>query len=93
MGEASWLGICVETLNWSSSPAVLCGRSSYRLINSLIIHYKVCAHRGVAGRAVLTKLRAGAAPRSRGLSVGDAQNASLPRGFIPNVLSFNGLKN
>lgn len=93
--EASWLGAWIETLNWSSSPAVLCGRISYRLINSLIINYSVCACRGVAGRIVVKgdyKVQDKSCSSLQTVEVSAVMHKVLLlwSGFVLNVLSFIG---
>ena len=93
--EASWLGTWVETLNWSSSPTVLCGRISCRLINSLIIYYSACACRGVTGRTVVKsdyKMQDKSRSSVRTVEVSAVMHKVLWlwSGFMLNVLSFKG---
>lgn len=96
--EASWLGTWVETLNWSSSSAVLCGTISYRLINSLIINYSVCAYRDGTGRVVGKgdyKEQDKSCSLVQPVEVSAVMHEVLPlqSGFTVNVLPFKGLKN
>lgn len=77
---------------------MLCGTISYRLINSLIINYSVCACRGGTGRVVGKgdyKEQDKSCSSVQPLEVSAVMHKVLPlqSGFTVNVLPFKGLKN